>query len=111
MVIFRLIGFVLIVFALMLLGADLVSTLEKNSATVIRSLDQILRLTGVDAAPWLQRKFPPEIASVTILVLSWPCWAVLGVPGVLLGMASSGPRKPRRPPADLGASHQPVTMR
>ncbi|HXJ01209.1 MAG TPA: hypothetical protein VNH44_08290 [Micropepsaceae bacterium] len=98
MVIFRLIGFLLIVFALMLLGADLVSTLEKHGGTVIRSLDQILMLLNVDASPWLEQKLPPQGASAAMVVLSWPGWAVLGVPGIMLGMLSSGPPKKRPPP-------------
>jgi len=98
MVIFRLIGFLLIVFALMLLGADVVSTLEKQGETIIRSLDQILLLFGADATPWLERTLPPQAANGALVLLSWPGWAVLGIPGAVLGMIASGPRKKRYTP-------------
>jgi hypothetical protein len=101
MVIFRLIGLVLIVIALMLLGADVVSTLERGGETVMRSLGQILLLLGVDAKPWFEEQFPPQLANAFAIMLSWPGWAVLGLPGVLLGMAASGRRERRHrlPPA------------
>ena len=99
MVIFRLFSVVLVVLALMLLGADVVSTLEKNGEAVIRSLDQILLLMRVDATPWLQQKLPPQAANVGVAILSWPGWAVLGVPGTLLGMLTGvAPWERRRVP-------------
>ena len=97
MVIFRLIGLLLIVLALMLLGADLVSTLEKNGETVIRSFDQILMLFGLDASLWVQQHVSP-----LRIVLFWPGWAVLGIPGIFLGMVSAGRREKkgyRHPPS------------
>lgn len=97
MLIFRLIGLVLIVLALMLLGADLVSTLEKNGETVMRSFDQILLLVGVDAKPWLQQLLSPPFANGFVAVLSWPGWAVLGIPGAILGMLAAGRRERRQP--------------
>ena len=100
MIVFRLLGLFLIVLALMLLGADVVSTLEKNGDIVIRSLDQILMLFGIDAVPWSERSLGPLVARVGAVALSWPGWAVLGIPGVLLGMLAAAPRKrySRRPP-------------
>ncbi|HEX3486590.1 MAG TPA: hypothetical protein VHT51_16140 [Micropepsaceae bacterium] len=98
MVIFRLIGFILIILSLMLLGADLVSTLEKNGGTVIRSLDQILMLLGVDASAWAEQTLPPQIAGGLGTIISWPGWAVLGVPGALLSMIGGGPPKNRHVP-------------
>jgi len=95
MVIFRIVGLVLIVVALMLLGADVVSTLEKGGETVIRSLDQILLLLGVDANAWAQRQSSPALSGAFSMILSWPGWAVLGFPGALLGMIASGPRGTR----------------
>jgi hypothetical protein len=97
MIVFRLIGFTLIVLALMLLGADLVSTLEKNGDTVIRSLDQILLLLRADPKPWLQQQLSPSFANAAFVVLSWPGWAVLGIIGVILGMLGAGHREPRSP--------------
>ena len=100
MIAVRLFGLFLIVLALMLLGADVVSTLEKNGDIVIRSLDQILMLLGFDAVPWFERTIGPQFARAGALVLSWPGWAVLGVPGALLGMLGATPRgrRSRRPP-------------
>jgi hypothetical protein len=98
MVIFRFIGLFLIVLALMLLGADVVSTLEKSGGTTIRSLDQILLLLGADTTVWIQQQLPPLAASALLAILSWPGWAVLGVPGVLLGMLGAPARKKGRAP-------------
>jgi hypothetical protein len=95
MIVLRLIGFALIVLALMLLGADLISTLEKNGGTVIRSLDQILVLLHADPKPWLQRELSLPFANALLLVLSWPGWAVLGIIGAALGMLGAGHREPR----------------
>jgi hypothetical protein len=95
MIVFRLVGFVLIVLALMLLGADLISTLEKNGDTVIRSLDQILLLVRADPKPWLQQQLSPAFASAFLVILSWPGWAVLGILGAILGMLGAGHREPR----------------
>jgi hypothetical protein len=101
MALLRFLGLVLIVIALMLLGADVVSTLEKGGEPVMRSLDQILALLGANANPWFQEQFPPQLATLSAIILSWPGWALLGLPGALLGMAASGrrERRPRLPPA------------
>jgi hypothetical protein len=99
MMIFRFIGLFLIVLALMLLGADLVSTLEKNGGTTIRSFDQIMLLLGADMTVWLQQKLPPLIANALLAVFSWPGWVVLGIPGILLGLLGAPSRnKGRAPP-------------
>ena len=100
MIVLRLFGLMLIVLALMLLGADVVSTLEKNGDIVIRSLDQILLLLGFDAVPWFERSGSSQFARGMAVVFSWPGWAVLGVLGVLLGMLAAVPRErqSRRPP-------------
>jgi len=96
MIVFRLLGLLLIVLALMLLGADVVSTLEKNGDVVIRSLDQILLLLGIDAIPSFEQRLGPGFARGMAIVFSWPGWAVLGVPGILLGMLAANPRGRRR---------------
>lgn len=95
MLIFRLFGLLLIVLALMLLGADVVSTLEKSGEIVIRSFEQILLLLGIDALPWFERKLGPQFAQGMATIFSWPAWAVLGVPGAILGMLA-GIRRDRR---------------
>jgi hypothetical protein len=99
MLIFRVIGLFLIVVALMLLGADLVSTLEKNGGTVIRSFAQILLLLGADPADWIQQRSPPLVANILLGILSAPGWAVFGIPGILLAMLGGPSRnKGRAPP-------------
>jgi len=93
----RFISLVLIVISLMLLGADVVSTLERNGETFVRSFDHILMVAGVDAKPWLQQKLPPELANALIVAMAWPGWAVLGIPGTIFGLLTSGPRGRRAP--------------
>jgi hypothetical protein len=107
MLIFRVIGLFLIVVALMLLGADLVSTLEKNGATTIRSFDQILLLLGADTRSWIER-LPPLIANVLAVLLSWPGWAVVAIPGVLLGMVGGPARQKHRAPPPPPPPYRPI---
>lgn len=86
MVFIRLISLVLIVLALMLLGADIVSTLEMPGKIVVRSFDHILMLLHADAVPWVQMNLPPWLASASLAVLSSPCWAIFGILGVVLSL-------------------------
>jgi len=97
MFIIRWLSLVLIVIALMLLGADVVSTLEKHGELVIRSLEQILMLFGIDAKLAVQSNFPPQLANVCVTVIGWPAWATFGVLGVILALIAPAPRKPSRP--------------
>jgi hypothetical protein len=97
MVFLRVISVLLIVIALMLLGADVVSSLEQAGGTVVRSLDRILLLFGFDAELWFAQKLPPEFAQICIAIVSGPGWAVTGLPGTLLGLVAAG-RSERRPP-------------
>jgi hypothetical protein len=97
MFIIRWLSLVLIVIAVMLLGADLVSTLEKR-ALAFRSLDQILMLFVANAKLAVQSNFPPQIANVCTMLMGWPGWALFGVLGVISALVASAPRKPSRPP-------------
>ena len=99
MVIFRLISVFLIVAALMLLGADVVTALEHTDGMIPRSLNQILMLFGFDLAEWLAQTLPLQFAKLCITIVSWPGWAVIGVPGVVLGLltAGRGGRRPAKP--------------
>jgi hypothetical protein len=108
MLVFRFIGLVLVVFALMLLGADVVSTLEKNGGTTIRSFDQILLLLGADMTAWIQQQLPPLIGSALLAVLSWPGWVVLGIPGILLGVVGAPSRNKGRAPPPPPPPYRPV---
>ncbi len=60
MFIFRWLSIVFIVTAVMLLGADLIGTLEKK-ALVIRSLQNVLLLFNYDATQALVANFPPQL--------------------------------------------------
>jgi hypothetical protein len=98
MVILRVISVLLIVIALMLLGADVVSSLEQSGGgTVLRSFSRILMLFGFDAEQWLAQHLPPQFVQICIRIISGPGWVVVGVPGALLGLLSAG-RSERRPP-------------
>jgi len=55
----RVLSLALIVIALMLLGADVVSTLEMPGHLVVRSLDRILMLFGIDMSPGCKCIFRP----------------------------------------------------
>jgi len=93
MAIFRVISVFLIVIALMLLGADVVSSLEQTSGgTVVRSFSHILMLCGFD--------LPPQFAQIGIGIVSMPGWGVMGFLGALLGLmsASRSARRPSVPP-------------
>jgi hypothetical protein len=84
----RLVSLVLICIALMLLGADLVSTLENGGAVVIRSLDHVW--TAVNSASidgmksWLEHHAPHAVAHGIESFLATPGWAVFGVLGVVI---------------------------
>ena len=105
MAILRLISVVLIIVALMLLGADVVTALEHTDGMIPRSLNQILMLFGFDAAEWLAQNLPLQFAQICIAVVSWPGWAVIGVPGVVLGLLTAG-RGGRRPPKPAPPIHR-----
>jgi|ERR1041385_4687128 hypothetical protein len=84
----RLVSLVLICIALMLLGADLISTLEHGGIAVIRSLDHVW--TAVNSASidgmkiWLDHHAPPAVTHGVNSFLATPGWAVFGVSGVVL---------------------------
>jgi hypothetical protein len=86
MFVFRFFSVVLIIFGLMWIGADVVTILEKNGMLAFRSFAQILMLFHVDAKDWVDMNAPPQLAALLDLVISWPGWAVLGGPGLLIAM-------------------------
>ena len=79
----RILGVILVAHALMLIGADEITTLEAGGIRTIRSLGVILMLYGADVASW-QANLPGLLARVVTTVLSWPGWAVLAVVGGVL---------------------------
>ncbi|HEV2562161.1 MAG TPA: hypothetical protein VGT78_08450 [Rhizomicrobium sp.] len=82
-VVLRFLSLILIVVALMLLGADIVTSLEHGGQITVRSIEQvwaILDKSGVDAFKgWAGKSFPAIYS-----VLALPGWAVTGVLGVIL---------------------------
>ena len=93
----RLVSLALICIALMLLGADLITTLEHGGAVVIRSLDHVW--TAINPASiggmkvWLDHHAPAFLTHGVDSFLATPGWAVFGVLGVILAFLS-GRRSP-----------------
>jgi hypothetical protein len=87
-VVLRLISLLLVVSALMLLGADVVSSLESGGKIIVRSLDQVWMMfdkPGVEAFhAWLVRHLPVLLAHGIEAIFTLPGWAATGVPGIVL---------------------------
>ncbi len=92
MAIFRLLALVFIVVGLMLLGADIVTTLEKGGALALRSLATVLGLVNADPSMWVQVALPASVSAIVMVVLGWPGWAFIGGFGVLFGAIGFTPR-------------------
>jgi hypothetical protein len=80
----RVLAFLLIAHALMLIGADEISTIEAGGVRIIRSLDHILTIYRVDPKPWAM-SLPALLQGLVLRVISWPAWAVLAGLGILIG--------------------------
>ena len=84
----RFLSLILIVAALMLLGGDLISSLEKGGMLHAHSLREVWMLfnrnseTAFDA--WMQRALPAFAERWIDSILGLWAWAVLGVVGVVL---------------------------
>ena len=79
----RLIGILLLLHALMLLGADEISSIENGGIRTIRSLGRILTLYRADPEPLLMSL--PAFLSVALgWVLSLPGWGVFAAIGAVL---------------------------
>ena len=79
----RILGIILVAHALMLIGADEISTLEAGGIRIVRSLGTILTLYGADPLSW-PKNLPSPLSVTVSTVLSWPGWAVLAVTGGVL---------------------------
>jgi hypothetical protein len=86
-VLMRLIALILVVIALTLLGADVVTSLEKGGEITVRSLGSVwavLNKPGLDAfKSWVQNH-AAFAAQGVYSSLALPGWAVSGVIGVIL---------------------------
>ena len=102
MFIFRWLSIVFIVTAVMLLGADLVGTLEKKMV-VIRSMQDVLMLFNYDARQVVVSTLPPQLVNVTVMILETPCWLTLAfLAFVFAVIAPSGkPVRPLPPPPPI----------
>ncbi len=90
MVVVRIVALLLLVVALMLLGADIVSTLELGGQFVTRSLDSVVLLIGgTSANESIEATFPVQVASILITIFNLPGWLSTGLLGVLLAFASA----------------------
>ena len=76
----RLLGILLLLHALMLLGADEISSIEAGGIRTIRSFGRILTLYRADPEPFLM-SLPEWLAGVLGWVLAMPGWGVLAVIG------------------------------
>src|ERR1700744_2515664 len=84
----RLVSLVLIVLALMLLGADVLTSLEKGGEITVRSIDQVWMIidksSDIAFKAWLARALPAFVSSAFNALIALPGWAVFGVLGVIL---------------------------
>ncbi|MBV9904164.1 MAG: hypothetical protein JO346_06235 [Alphaproteobacteria bacterium] len=87
-VILRLISLILVVAALMLLGADIVTSLENGGKITVRSLDMVwgaINKPGVAAFhAWCAAHLPGVLTSGINAAMALPGWAATGVPGIIL---------------------------
>jgi hypothetical protein len=79
----RLLGIGLLLHALMLLGADEISSIENGGIRTIRSLGRILALYRADPEPLLA-SLPGWLSAGLGWVLAMPGWGVLAVIGTAL---------------------------
>jgi hypothetical protein len=91
-VVLRLISLILIVSALMLLGADAVTSLEKGGDVTVRSLGHAATLVWTifnKAGPgafeaWIAHSLPSFLVGWLNGLMALPGWGVTGVIGVIL---------------------------
>jgi hypothetical protein len=76
----RIIGILFLLHALMLLGADEISSIENGGIRTIRSLGRILTLYRADPEPLLEA-LPSWLSAALGWVLSMPGWGVFAVIG------------------------------
>jgi hypothetical protein len=86
-VVMRLLSLILVVSALMMMGGDVIASLEKHELAV-RSFTQLWQLIDKHSADafvaWIERDLPAFLAHGIEVTFALPAWAVTGVPGVVL---------------------------
>jgi hypothetical protein len=87
-VVLRFVSLVLIAIGLMLLGADLITSLENPGAITVRSIEEVWNLMSRTSAAafnvWMQSALPSPVPGWIGAVLNLPAWALTGVLGVVL---------------------------
>jgi hypothetical protein len=88
----RLISLILIALALMLLGADAVTSLDKGGVLTVRSVEQVWAMfsaAGVASfRAWAQHHWSGAATHIADAILTLPGWALAGVIGVILNFVS-----------------------
>ncbi len=79
----RVVGMLFLAHALMLIGADEISTIENGGVRTIRSLERILTLYGADPNPFVTA-LPLWLANASAWLLAFPGWALFAVAGAVL---------------------------
>ena len=98
-IVLRIVSLVLVVLALMLLGADAVSSLESNGDIKVRALEEVWAMASPSGAAWFKafvfNNLPGMVSGWIFAALGAPGWAVTGVIGVVLaflfGRRAGGP--------------------
>ena len=85
----RILGIVLVAHALMLIGADEITTIEAGGVRTIRSFERILTLYGADPKAW-EADLPVPLARAVTMIMSLPGWAVLAALGGFLALLTRG---------------------
>ncbi|MDE2183146.1 MAG: hypothetical protein KGJ78_08995 [Alphaproteobacteria bacterium] len=87
-VLMRIVSLVLVVVALMLLGADAVSSLEHHGEIAVRSIETVWGMFDPASVAafkgWTNGSLPGFLAGAILSLLSIPGWALSGVLGVTL---------------------------
>jgi hypothetical protein len=101
MVVFRWISIVLVILAVMLLGADLVGTLERK-AVIIRSLNDVFGLFGYDPEAALTNDVS-LMAAVIASLIGWPGWLMMAFWGFVFAVIAPAPKavRPLPPPPPI----------
>ena len=75
----RFLGVLLLILSLMLLGADIMTTMEEGAGFATRSMDRFLEiLTGGSLAAWVEATLPVSAASNVNFALGLPAWMIFG---------------------------------
>jgi hypothetical protein len=86
--ILRFVSLVLLVIALVLLGADAVTSLARSGQVTVHSIDQVWTNLGAASIAnfktWLAHTLPAPVPGWFYSVLALPAWALSGVLGVVL---------------------------